>query len=172
MWMPSQSRSPLASRAKDETVSTVAFCQCESSRIAWYFARTSAGGLPSLPLAQMNTDGCERSIRICDRRLSSATLRSSSSHCDHFSHWLQHIQPNISGMPSSSAFSTMCSPGNLPSSRTMLRQVLDVAQDRVLAFRGIGEEQIGRVCGSPDQKIPAVDSEIEVAAPAQIGAVA
>ena len=38
----------------------------------------------------------------------------------HFSHWLQHIQPNISGMPSSSAISTMCSPGNLPSSRSML----------------------------------------------------
>ena len=43
--------------ASEETVSTVAFCQCESSRIAWYFARTSAGGLPSLPLAQRNTDG-------------------------------------------------------------------------------------------------------------------
>ena len=173
MWMPSQSRSPLASRANDDTVSTVAFCQCESSRIAWYFASTSAGGLPSLALAQMNTDGCERSTRICDRRLSAATRRSSSSHCDHFSHWLQHIQPYISGMPSSSAFSMMCSPGNLPSSRTMLRP-RSLTYRRMASSRSgsYGEQQVGRVGRAADQEVAAVDLQIEVAALAQIGKLA
>ena len=49
-------RHAVAVPAREETVSTVAFCQCRSARMSRYLASTSGGGRPSLPLAQMNAD--------------------------------------------------------------------------------------------------------------------
>src|SRR3954465_7627775 len=105
--MPSQSPSPSSAAATNETVSTVAFGQCRSERMAWYSASTAGGGFPSLPLAHTHTHGGQRRFSTCERRLSCATRLSSSPHWLHFSHWLQHIQPYISGMPISSAISAI-----------------------------------------------------------------
>ena len=106
-----------------------------------------------------------RSIWICDRRLSRATRLSSSSHWAHFSHWLQHIQPYITGMPISSAVSMQMVAGELALQPNHVQpEVLHVPQDGGLAVRVVREQQVGRVGRTAHQEVPAVDLQIEVAA--------
>ena len=87
-----------------------------------------------------------------------ATRWSSSFHWSHFSHWLQHIQPSISGIPCSSASSTMCSLEIFDSQRSMLSpEVFHVAQDVRLRARIIPIQQVGRVVSAAHQEVSTVD---------------
>ena len=170
MIMPSQMRSPLASLAKDETVSTIAFCQCNSERILWYSLRTGSGGRPSLPLAQMNTDACGRSMRICERRLCGSNAMVLFAP-------LVPFLPLIAAHPTEHQRNALfvreldnVLTGDLRfPAQHVHPEVFHIPQDFGFALRIVPIQQVRGVISSAHQEVSTVDLEIEISALALIG---
>ena len=82
---------------------------------------------------------------------------------------MQHIQPNITGIPRLVRQIHDMLAGDLRFPAQHIQpHVLDVAQDRRFAFRIVGKEQVRRIHRAPHQKILSIHLQVKVAALADL----